>query len=218
MHAMLHARCGTVKRESPTFHQEFVRLPWPAARADAGLHISRNEVCMPYRPENADMHAGAGKPPRLLDEVRRVLRVKHYSLRTEHVYVGWIRRFILANGKRHPRDMGPAEVEQFLSQLAVRGNVAASTQNQALSALLFLYRQVLQVELPWLDGVERAKKPQRLPVVLTPLEARALLDLLVGVHWLMGSLLYGTGMRLMECVRLRVKDVDFARGEILVRQ
>lgn len=99
---------------------------------------------MSYRPENADTHAAVGRPPRLLDEVRRVLRVKHYSLRTEQVYVGWIRRFILANGKRHPRDMGAAEVEQFLSQLAVQGQVAANTQNQALSALLFLYREVLQ--------------------------------------------------------------------------
>lgn len=138
--------------------------------------------------------------------------------RSEEAYVGWIRRFILGNGKRHPAEMGAPEVERFLTSLAVHGKVSASTQNQALSALLFLYRQVLQVELPWLDDVVRAKKPQRLPVVLTPGEARGLLDELAGVHWLMGSLLYGTGMRLMECVRLRVKDVDFAHGEILVRQ
>jgi integron integrase len=172
---------------------------------------------MPYRPENADMHAGAGKPPRLLDEVRRVLRVKHYSLRTEHVYVGWIRRFILANGKRHPRDMGPAEVEQFLSQLAVRGKVAASTQNQALSALLFLYREVLQVQLPWLDGVIRAKRPARVPTVLSRDEVARLLARMDGRPWLLASLLYGAGLRLMEALRLRVKDVDFDRGEITVR-
>jgi integron integrase len=158
------------------------------------------------------------QPPKLLDQVRGRMRRLGMARRSEEAYVGWIRRFILTNGKRHPAEMGAPEVERFLTWLAVHGKVSASTQNQALSALLFLYRQVLQVELPWLDGVERAKKPQRLPVVLTPLEARALLDLLVGVHWLMGSLLYGTGMRLMECVRLRVKDVDFARGEILVRQ
>lgn len=138
--------------------------------------------------------------------------------RSEEAYVGWIRRFILSNGRRHPAGMGAPEVERFLTSLAVRDKVSASTQNQALSALLFLYRQVLQLELPWLDGVERAKKPQRLPVVLTPVETRGLLDQLTGVHWLTGSLLYGTGMRLMECFRLRVKDVDFSRGEILVRK
>lgn len=172
---------------------------------------------MSYRPENADTHAGAGKPPRLLDEVRRVLRVKHYSLRTEQVYVGWIRRFILANGKRHPRDMGPAEVEQFLSRLAVQGRVAANTQNQALSALLFLYREVLQVQLPWLDGVVRAKRPARVPTVLSRDEVARLLARMDGRPWLLASLLYGAGLRLMEALRLRVKDVDFDRGEITVR-
>jgi integron integrase len=137
---------------------------------------------------------------------------------SEEAYVGWIRRFILANGKRHPARLGAPEIERFLTALAVHGRVAAATQNQALSALLFLYKQVLGVELPWLDGIERAKRPQRLPVVLTRAEVTALLGELTGLHWLMGSLLYGTGMRLMECVRLRVKDVDFERGEILVRQ
>lgn len=156
--------------------------------------------------------------PRLLDQVRGRMRRLGMARRSEEVYVGWIRRFILANGKRHPADMGAQEIERFLTDLAVRGKVSASTQNQALSALLFLYRQVLEVELPWLDGIQRAKKPQRLPVVLTPSEVAALLGELVGVHWLMANLLYGTGMRLMECMRLRVKDVDFARMEILVRQ
>jgi integron integrase len=140
------------------------------------------------------------------------------ALRTEQAYVGWIRRFILANGKRHPRSMGALEVEAFLTRLATQGRVAASTQNQALSALLFLYREVLGIDLPWMEEIRRAKRPNRLPVVLTREEVQALLGELDGVHWLMASLLYGTGLRLMECVRLRVKDVDFGRGELIVRQ
>jgi integron integrase len=159
----------------------------------------------------------ATPPPRLLDEVRRRLRLKHYSLRTEQAYVGWIRRFILANGKRHPREMGAAEVEHFLSDLAVRGGVAASTQNQALSAVLFLYREVLGSKLPWLENVVRARRPRRVPVVLSQDEARRLLAAMDGRPWLLASLLYGTGMRLMEGLRLRVKDLDFARNEITVR-
>jgi integron integrase len=153
----------------------------------------------------------------LLDEVRRVLRVKHYSLRTEQVYVAWIRRFILANGKRHPRDMGAAELEAFLSHLAVQGQVAANTQNQALSALLFLYREVLGIELPWLDGVTRAKRPTRVPTVLSREEVARLLAQMDGRPRLLAGLLYGAGLRLMEALRLRVKDVDFDRGEIVVR-
>jgi len=172
---------------------------------------------MLYRPENSNMHPRHGKAPRLLDDVRRVLRVKHYSLRTEQVYVGWIRRFILANGKRHPRDMGAAEVEAFLSQLAVQSKVAASTQNQALSALLFLYREVLGIELPWLDGVTRAKRPARVPTVLSCDEVVQLLAHMDGRPWLLASLLYGSGLRLMEALRLRVKDLDFSRHEITVR-
>lgn len=177
---------------------------------------------MSYRNGSTGVKSGAAvrvppHGPRLLDEVRSRLRVKHYSLRTEQAYVGWIRRFILANGKRHPREMGAAEVEQFLSDLAVRGAVAASTQNQALSALLFLYREVLGTELPWLENVVRAKRPRRLPVVLSQAEVRRLLAEMDGRSWLLASLLYGTGMRLMECLRLRVKDVDFARNEITVR-
>lgn len=156
--------------------------------------------------------------PRLLDLVRDRCRVKHYSIRTEKRYVDWIRRFILFHGKRHPEQMGAPEVEAFLTHLAVNGNVAAATQNQALAALLFLYREVLAVELPWLDGVTRAKKPPRLPVVLTETEVRAVLSQLDGVHHLIASLLYGSGLRLMEAIRLRVKDVDFERLEITVRQ
>ena len=156
-------------------------------------------------------------PPKLLDQVRDRLRLKHYSIRTETQYVQWVRRFIIFHDKRHPREMGVREVEAFLTHLAVDGNVAAATQNQALSALLFLYREVLEIDLPWLDNVVRAKRPARLPVVLTRNEVTALLGRMEGTHGLMARLLYGTGMRLMECVRLRVKDVDFERAEILVR-
>lgn len=158
------------------------------------------------------------QPPKLLDQVRAALRIKHYSLRTEDAYVNWITRFILFNDKRHPKDMGRAEIETFLTHLAVDQHVAASTQNQACSALLFLYREVLQVEFdPPLNAL-RAKKPERVPVVLTRAETQQVLDGLSGVHQLMAKLLYGSGLRLMECVRLRVKDVDFERREIIVRE
>jgi integron integrase len=160
---------------------------------------------------------GMRRPPRLLEQVRQRLRVKHYSLRTEQAYLGWIRRFILANGKQHPRDMGGVEVGRFLTGLATQRNVAAGTQNQALAALLFLYREVLGVELPWMDDVVRAKRSRRAPVVLTREEVRRLLAQLEGRDWLMAGLLYGAGLRLMECLRLRVKDVDFERREITVR-
>lgn len=163
------------------------------------------------------MEANPSHAPKLLDQVRGKIRLKHYSIRTEQAYVDWIKRFILHFGKRHPRDLGAGEVEQFLTHLAVAGNVAASTQNQAKSALLFLYREVLETELPWLDNVERARAPKRLPVVLTHDEMHAVLSRLSGTHWLIASLLYGAGLRIMEALRLRVKDVDFARREILVR-
>ena len=159
----------------------------------------------------------ASGSPKLLDQMRDRLRVKHYSLRTETQYIQWVRRFILFHGKRHPKEMGAREVEAFLTHLAVQGEVAASTQNQALSALLFLYRDVLELDLPWLGEVVRAKTPKRLPVVLTRQEVKSVLANMTGVYRLMASLLYGSGMRLMECVRLRVKDLDFERGEILVR-
>ncbi len=140
------------------------------------------------------------------------------SLRTEEAYAGWVRRYILANDKRHPREMGAREVEAFLTRLATRDHVAASTQNQALAALLLLYREVLGQELPWMDGIRRANKPERLPTVLTRDEVAMLLAQMSGVTWLMAGLLYGAGLRLMECVRLRVQDIDFARREITVRQ
>jgi integron integrase len=155
--------------------------------------------------------------PRLLDQVRDKIRLKHYSIRTEQAYLDWIKRFILFHGKRHPENLGSAEVEQFLTHLAVERKVAASTQNQALNAIVFLYTEVLGRELGWLDNMERAKRPARLPVVLTATEVRALLVRLEGHHWLMASLLYGAGLGLMECVRLRVKGIDFENTQITVR-
>jgi integron integrase len=155
--------------------------------------------------------------PRLLDRVRHKIRVKHYSRRTEKVYVDWVRRYVHFHGLRHPEGLGAQEVEAFLTHLAVEGNVAASTQNQAKSALLFLYKEVLGIELPWLDGVTSAKQSRRLPVVLTRAEVARLLDATSGVSGLVARLLYGAGLRLMEGVRLRVKDVDLSRGELLVR-
>ena len=156
-------------------------------------------------------------PPRLLDQLRGRLRTLHYSIRTEQVYVDWARRFILHHGKRHPRDMGAAEVESFLSHLAVARNVSAATQNQAKSALLFLYREVLGTELPWMSEVVSAKQSRRLPVVLTEREVRELLMQLNGTNGLIASLLYGTGMRLLEGLRLRIKDVEFTRREVVIR-
>ena len=183
----------------------------PVAMTIPDIHRFRGG--MEYHGEN-----GAVTPPRLLDQVRAACRVRHYSLRTERAYVGWVRRYVLANGKRHPSVLGQAELAAFLTRLAERERVAASTQNQALSALLFLYRNVLGMErLPWLEGVVRAKHPARIPVVLSRDELRRLLAHIDESCWLMAALLYGTGMRLMECVRLRVKDVDFDRGEIVVR-
>ena len=154
---------------------------------------------------------------RLLDKVREAIRMRHYSRRTEKAYVGWIRRFILFHDKRHPAEMGHAEITQFLSSLAVNARVSASTQNQALNALLFLYREVLNQDIPWLDGVIRAKRSRRVPVVLTREEVRTVLERLTGTPRLMGVLLYGAGLRLLECARLRVKDVDFSASQIVVR-
>lgn len=154
--------------------------------------------------------------PRLLDRVREAIRTRHYSRRTEEAYLLWIRRFIVFHGKRHPRDLGEAEVAAFLSSLATRG-VSASTQNQALSALLFLYEVIVGRKLPWMDGVVRAQRPSRLPVVLSREEVALLLGRLRGPVWLMASLMYGGGLRLQECVELRVKDISFDRGELTIR-
>ena len=158
------------------------------------------------------------RQPKLLERMRIHLRTRHYSIRTEEAYIDWARRFILFHGKRHPRDMGVAEVEAFLSHLAVERHVSASTQNQAKAALLYLYKQVLEIDLPWLNEVVQAKRPKRLPVVLTPTEVRELLLHMDGTTGLIAQLLYGTGMRLLEALRLRVKDVEFARREIVVRE
>ena len=160
---------------------------------------------------------GGTQPPRLLEQLKEHLRVRHYSLRTEEAYVDWTRRFILFHGKRHPRDMGAPEVQAFLSHLAVDRHVSPSTQNQAKAALLFLYRHVLEVDLPWMSEVVQAKRHPRLPVVLTLGEVRILFDQMEGGMALVAQVLYGTGMRLMEGLRLRVKDVEFERREILIR-
>jgi integron integrase len=157
-------------------------------------------------------------PPRLLDQLRQQVRFRHYSRRTEEAYVYWVRRYVVYHGKRHPRDLGPEQVAAFLSSLANDRHVAPATQNQALAALLFLYREVLRVDVPWLNSIARAKRERRIPVVLTRAEAHAMLGEMTGVHGLMARLMYGTGMRLTECLELRVKDVDLERLEIVIRQ
>lgn len=162
----------------------------------------------------------SSQPKKLLDQVRDKIRFKHYSLSTEDTYISWIKQYILFHGKRHPADMGAIEVERFLTYLATERHVSSSTQNQALSAILFLYREVLAVDLPWLDGFQRSKKPRRLPVVLTVAEVQSLLkraEVAPEPVGLIIRLLYGTGMRLMEAVRLRIKDVELSRREIVVR-
>ncbi len=156
-------------------------------------------------------------PPRLLDQLREQIRLRHYSLRTEQAYVHWVKRFILFHGKRHPRDMGQREMELFLSHLASDRRVTASTQNQAMSALLFLYRKVLNVEPAWLTQVVRARRPAKLPVVLTPTEVARVLAHLKGSHHLCAALMYGAGLRLLETLRLRLKDIDFAYRQLSVR-
>lgn len=166
---------------------------------------------------DAEASARSTGSPRLLDQVRAVVRRRHYSYRTEQTYIHWIKRFIYFSGKRHPRELGAEEVTAFLNHLVGDRNVAAATQNQALAALLFLYKEVIAQPLPWLEGVEHAKRPVRKPTVLTQPEIRELLLRLRGTKWLMASLLYGAGLRLRECLTLRVKDVDFGYRQILVR-
>lgn len=154
----------------------------------------------------------------LLDDVRTVARLKHMSLRTEESYLHTIKRYILFHNKRHPAELGVDEIREYLTHLAITENVAASTQNAALCALLFLYRDVLRMELPRIEGIERAQQPVKVPTVFTKAEVRRMLAQLTGMNWLMASLLYGAGLRLMECLRLRVKDIDFAYCQIIVRQ
>lgn len=192
-----------MSRKKAAFCSLFLAL----ARGNGGKTLHRTMV--PPVPQT-------GKA-KLLDRVRDAIRFRHYSKRTEQIYVDWIKRFILFHGKRHPDEMGAAEVRHFLTYLASEAEVAASTQNQAFSALLFLYKAVLERELPWIDDIERAKRPAKLPVVFTQEEARAVLANLHGTARLMANLLYGCGLRLNECVRLRVKDIDFGYLHLTVR-
>jgi site-specific recombinase XerD len=150
--------------------------------------------------------------PKLLDQVRSAIRTRHYSRRTEMAYVFWVRRFVIFHRMRHPAEMGEAEVAEFLTSLAVRNKVSASTQNQALAAILFLYKRVLNQELEWMEGIVRAKMPQRLPLVLGREEVQAVLGQLQGIHRLMGTLLYGSGLRVRERLRLRVRDIDVGQN------
>lgn len=167
---------------------------------------------------NPGCPVSTGARPGLVAALRDSLRNRHYSLRTERAYVLWVRRFVLFHGRRNPRELGAPEVTSFLSSLANHGNVAASTQNQALAAILFLYREVLGMDLPWLTEVVRARRPRRMPTVLTQAEVQSLLGHIEGLHGLMARLMYGTGMRISECVALRVKDLGLERREIIVRE
>lgn len=167
--------------------------------------------------ENKNNNIPNNKPPKLLNQVQNRIRAKHYSIRTEQAYLDWIKKFILYHEKRHPADMGDREICAYLTHLAVNRKVAASTQNQALSAILFMYREIIKKDLEEFDDLIRAKRPSRLPVVFTPEETKQILIQLEGTNWLMGHLLYGSGLRIMECIRLRVKDVDFEYKQIVVR-
>jgi integron integrase len=190
----------------------------PVSIAALAAEFKRSAITTGRNARDADNTAPASfEPPRLLDVVRHEIRLRHYSIRTEAVYVDWIRRFILFNDKRHPRELGAEAVSAFLTHLAVDRNVSPSTQSQAKSAILFLYRVVLNAQLPWIDEVVSVKRSNRLPVVLTASEVRKLLEQMNGTVGLLCALLYGTGMRLMEGLRLRTKDVEFERREILVR-
>jgi integron integrase len=186
---------------------------------DVKAFVSRGQT-LPSSGPRAVVASGARTnppKPKLLDQLRLALRARHYSRRTERTYCHWVRRFIFFHNVRHPAEMAEAEVNAFLTYLAVKEKVSASTQNQALSALLFLYRHVLKREIRDLGEVIRARKPKRLPIVLTREEVKAVISQLTGDNWLMASLLYGTGLRLMECLRLRVQDIDFERNEVTIR-
>ncbi len=170
-----------------------------------------------YYEERKAFYRSDTRQPKLLDQVRNRIRCKHYSIRTEQAYIEWIRKFIFYHGKRHPAEMGENEISDFLTYLAVKRRVAASTQNQALSAIVFLYREVIQRDLGEFENLIRAKRPSRLPVVFTTKEMKSILIQLEGNNWLMGHLLYGAGLRIMECMRLRVKDVDFDYKQVIIR-
>jgi integron integrase len=173
---------------------------------DGGLSIKNGTPAPP-----------SAQKPKLLDQVREAIRMRHYSYMTEKAYVHWIKRFIFFHNKRHPAELGEQEIGQFLSSLATDSHVSASTQNQALNALLFLYREILKKDIGYVNGVVRAKRPHRLPVVLTRQEVRSIVGCLEGSDWIMAMLLYGAGLRLMECLRLRVKDIDLNSNQIVVR-
>jgi integron integrase len=196
-------------------------MPHPTSPPRTAAKTADLSIGRPPDSTQGRVDDGADDPapaqPRLLDRVRREIRLRHYSIRTETAYVDWIRRFIIFNDKRHPSEMGPSEVAAFLTHLAVDRRVAAATQAQARSAVLFLYKVVLNAQLPWLDEIVAARNPRRLPVVLTVSEVRTLLEQMHGSVGLVCGLLYGTGMRVLEGLRLRVKDVEFVRREVLVR-
>ena len=178
--------------------------------------LNRDRISASQPALTASASSSSAKP-KLLDQVRQAIRRRHYSDRTEKAYTHWIKRYIFFHNKRHPLEMAESEIARFLSSLATEGRVSASTQNQALNALLFLYHEVLSKKIGLINGVVRAKRPQRLPVVLTKDEVKRVLDRMHGAPRLMGFLLYGAGLRLMECCRLRIKDIDFSRNEIVVR-
>jgi len=178
--------------------------------------LNRDRISASQPALTASASSSSAKP-KLLDQVRQAIRRRHYSDRTEKAYTHWIKRYIFFHNKRHPLEMAESEIARFLSSLATEGRVSASTQNQALNALLFLYHEVLSKEIGLINGVVRAKRPQRLPVVLTKDEVKRVLDRMNGAPRLMGLLLYGAGLRLMECCRLRIKDIDFSRNEVVVR-
>ena len=187
------------------------------AGAQTSERVSPFKAGVGSRPPTVDSPARFSRPPKLLDQMREALRSRHYSRRTEQTYCQWVKRYIHFHHVRHPAEMAEPEINAFLTHLAVKEKVSASTQNQALSALLFLYRHVLSREVGDLGEVIRARKPKRLPVVMTSEEIKAVLANLPGDKWLMASLMYGSGLLLMECLRLRVQDLDFSRNEIHVR-
>jgi hypothetical protein len=206
----------TVPRTEQTIAQVLALFPGEPVEVESSLRPSNVSGMGQTSPEPANNHALATLP-KLLDQVRQAIRTRHYSYWTEKSYLGWIRRFLFFHRSRDPATMGEHDVACYLSNLASARRVSASTQNQALNAVLFLYREVLGKEIGYVNGVVRAKRPMRLPVVLTRQEVRAILALLDGPEWIMAMLLYGAGLRLTECLRLRVKDVDFSRNETRVR-
>ena len=188
--------------------------------ADRGSRLGPGPRGREDQPPHGREHQPPQGPggPRLMERVHAAARVRHLARSTERLYTHWVRRFILHHGKRHPLSMGEREVKAFLTDLAVRGHVSASTQNQALAALLFLYGAVLDRPLDRIEGVVRARRPRRLPVVLDREEVERVMQHFQGESWMVAMLLYGAGMRLMEALRLRVKDVDFKRRELLIRE